>query len=248
MQQSFSAARRLSDFMHTIAPLSSDNRAFSAVLSDVLKIPKEDVLSLHEAYISLLKLFEEAILEGDSIENSEQKELFLSPIIFLQRQFQRQAIISPANSFQIGEPTLSRIKYAAEYITTNREQPISSDVLAELMLEAESLIEQVIESDLPKYLKNRLVEVLEELRFAIITYRLHGIKALRKATENMTGILVNNKAEIKETIESSEKSKKTIFDIATFISKTNDIVGLAIKLKELAEPVIQWLLPPGTQL
>ncbi len=243
MQQSLSAVRRLSDLMHAFAPMSSDGRAFATVLSAVLKIPSEDVMALHKAYLSILELFEEAIAEGESIENPSQKQLFLAPIIDFQTQFKQHTIRNSANSFHIGEPTLSKLKYAVEYINTSVEQPVDGDVLAKLMQDAESMIEQIIESDLPKYLRERLIEVLEKLRFAIVTYRVKGISALRKATEEMTGVLYNNKAEIVQTIDNNKKNKKAIFDLVTFVAKANAVVELAAKLKELAAPVIQLFLP-----
>lgn len=243
MQQSISAVRNLSDFMHAIAPNSQDGRVFSSVLSAEFKIPQDDLLSLHHAYISILELFDEAIAEGDSIVNSSQKQLFLAPILEFQTQFKQQTIRSSANSFHISEPTLSKLKYAAEFINISLEQPVPEDTLTKLMQEAESMIKEIIESELPKYIKGRLIEVLENLRFAITTYRLRGISALRKTTEEMAGILVYNRAEITQTIDKNEKNKKTIFDLATFVSKASAVIELATKLKELAAPVIQFFLP-----
>lgn len=247
MQQSLSAVRRLSDIMHAIAPMSSDGRAFATVLSAVLKIPSEDVMALHKAYLSILELFDEAIAEGDSIENPSQKQLFLAPIIEFQTQFKQHTIRTGANSFHIVEPTLSKLKYAAEYVNAGVEQSVDNDVLTNLMQDAESMIEQIIDSDLPKYLKGRLIEVLEKLRFAIITYRVQGISALRKATEEISGVLVNNRAEIVQTIKNNEKSKKAVFDLIAFVGKASAVVELATKLKELAAPVIQWFLPGENQ-
>jgi hypothetical protein len=247
MQQPRSASRRLSDFIHEIAPMATDGRAFEKILAAALNIPAGDVMALYRAYLSILELFKEAIAEGDSIENQAQKQLFLAPITTFQKLFEQNTIRSAANSFHLTEPTLSKLQYAAEFINTSPEQPIPDDVLTELMKNAAAMIEQIMDSDLPKYLKGRLIETLENLRFAINTYRLRGIAALRKATEEMAGVLVNNRAAFIQAGKKSEKSKKTLGDMLAFIGNVNAVIELATKLKELAAPLTQFFLPGADQ-
>ena len=96
---------------------------------------------------------------------------------------------------------------------------------------------------MPKYPKGTLITCLEEFRFTIIAYRLRGVAGLRKATEETIGALVTNKPEVTETTQRGEESKKVIFDLIDFVNKAGKIVEIATKLKELAVPIISWLLP-----
>src|SRR5690349_14219778 len=103
MQQPQTAVRRLSDFLHDIAGVSADGKAFARVMANKLNILQEDVKALHNAYTSILELFDEAIAEGESIENPAQKQLFLAPILEFHERFNKNTIQSGANSFYIVE-------------------------------------------------------------------------------------------------------------------------------------------------
>ncbi len=228
--------------MHSIAP-KMGTRPFSTILAAQLDIDPSDMLALHKAYLDLLRLFDDVIAESNCISDETKRDLLLQPVHELKNRFINQTIFTTANSFNVAEPILSRLKYAVEYIIDSPEQPVASDTLLELRQNAESMITQVLESDLPRYLKERLVEILEKFRFAIITYSLHGISGLRKATEDMLGALVFNMNELKQTAQNSEVSKKTMRNLWGFIEKANKVTEFVTKLKELAEPIVKHLLP-----
>jgi len=242
MQGSTTAIRRLSDFLHSIAS-KMDGRTFLDALAKELGIENTNSRTLYEAYLDFLELLDDAIDESNNISSESQRNKFLAPIEALRKSFRTKPPHNSANTFGVNDTVLTQLDYAAEYLSGGPEQLVSPDLLKELNENANSMIEQILDSDLPKYLKSRLVEILKVFQSSIITYQLNGVSGLRKATEEMLGILVFNNTELKQATQNSAVSKKTIHNLLGFIEKASKVVEFANKLKELAAPIIKFLLP-----
>jgi hypothetical protein len=245
MARPTTATRRLSNFMQSIASKMNNSDSVSMVLATEMGIDRKDTISIHRAYISILELFNEVIEESQTIEDEAQRKLLLEPVQELQNRFQVLTISAAANQFSVVEPLLTKLKYAAEFINTNVESSIDDNTLNELLKSADEMVIEIVNSDLPKYVRSRLVEILEKFRFALITYKLHGASGLRKAWEEIAGTIITNQGDIKDSIPKDSNNHKTITNLFSFIQKSGMIIEVALKTKQLVEPVVRWLLPSG---
>ena len=166
----------------------------------------------------------------------------MEPLHELKGEFVHRTINDNCNTFQVGEPALTKLRYAAEFVVSN-EQPVQDDILKELLQDVETMVTQILDADLPSYLKARLVECLEKVRLAILTYRLSGQPGLRKAFDEMAGTLLTNRLDLVAAVKSDDKTKKSVIGLFGLIDKINKIMELATKAKELLGPLRNWLLP-----
>ncbi len=73
------------------------------------------------------------------------------------------------------------------------EEAISEEELASIQLEVEKLINRILDSDFDDDLKTILIDGLDEIREAIVDYRLLGAEAIRKAVDRNFGVYNRNK-------------------------------------------------------
>ncbi len=105
------------------------------------------------------------------------------------------------------------------------------------------LEKEILDSELDTELKKFLLDRLEEMRKAIIGYRLHGTEPLTRATV-ITAIEIGMKQELINKYKKNGIMKK-FFGIAVAISK---VIQFADKYKKYLPAFNQLLLGTGSDL
>ncbi len=239
-----SAAGRLLAFIK-LANAQSGNVTVFTAWATALRISTTDVPAIHDAVGRLFRLLEEA--KADVTRNPElDQELYLGSLKTIEAALSN-ASAAPNNSwagFQAnfqGAP-LHALEFVAEnFNRLSDEELISPDALSELTAQLDSVIGEVMGSDLDPALKRVLIEKLEDARRALVFYRLDGADGLRRAVENALGMGL-----VATQLTNEDATSRAI--IARYLQVLDGIFNLVSQVKPyvlLMPPVIHRLLGSG---
>lgn len=136
------------------------------------------------------------------------------------------------------------LEFCADLLArSDSEEPISRDDLQWIQNEVNELFEEVLKADLPKSLRESILELLEAMRTAIATYRIRGAAAFRKALTISLGELMMQHSEVADS-----KEKPLVKRVWAMVVRLDGIISKALKYKPLLEVVLPHLLggPPIT--
>ena len=130
---------------------------------------------------SFLELIEEGRMW---VEDSDvgDKSIYLRPFEELARLFETMPLEEPCAAWvrKLDDTTMVELQFCSDYFSTfSDEEEIDQQKLQELQSEILELTEAVLDSGLPQDFKTMLFESLEEIRRAILEYRLRGAAGLR---------------------------------------------------------------------
>ena len=111
--------------------------------------------------------------------------------------------------------------------------------LGELLQDIESLLAEVLESNIDQGLKTHIVEGLEVVRRSIVNYQLFGADGLRRSLDIALGTFLRYKDELYEAQQSGNRD--FISRLATTLQKLDRITSLALKVKQLPWPDMEFL-------
>ena len=112
------------------------------------------------------------------------------------------------------------------------EEFIPEDALTDIQSEVEDLIRTILGSDLRGELKKALIDGLEEVRRAIVNYRVRGADEIRKAVDSNVVAFGRNLEYVSALTDDEDKDVVSAY--RKFISKVDGITTAALKLKPLA--------------
>jgi hypothetical protein len=121
------------------------------------------------------------------------------------------------------------------------EKKLTDSELDALRSQVEQLIDSVIKADLDPAFCSYLSVRLEELRSALITYRLFGIEPLGKAVEGALGAFVMAHKEA-----NTERHRKTAMNFLKDIGAIQNVINGAVALGHAIPPIVQGLLGSGS--
>lgn len=184
------------------------------------------------------------------IEESEvgDKSIYLKPFEDLGKLFESMNLEETCESWKrkIDEPTMIALQFCSDYFSTSgREDEIDRQTLQDIQLELQELIENVHDSALSDDFRIMLIESLEEIRRAILEYRLRGAAGLREAMERGVGGILRFRSEIAEIndVESDSVVQKWF----ALLSKLDSMASAALKVRQLVSPLTNLVLPGSTE-
>lgn len=121
------------------------------------------------------------------------------------------------------------------------ETKLNDSEIDKLRKQVEQLIDSVTKADVDPSFRSFLILRLEELRSAIVAYRLFGIDPLRKAVEEAVGALVMAHEQAK-----TDRNRRTALQFIKDISVVQNVINGAITLGHVIPPIIQGLLGSGS--
>ena len=121
------------------------------------------------------------------------------------------------------------------------EEEILEDDLSNLQSDIEETVEVVLSSCLEYELKRVLLDGLESLRQAIVGYRISGVTGMREALDKSIVLLLRHR----EEFEIARKcTGHGVIDMwVGLINRADKIVSGALKVKQLAGPIVGQMLP-----
>ena len=145
----------------------------------------------------------------------------------------------------LDDTTMNQLEFCSELLSRRTgEKVISDEDLSKLQMEVETLLDKVLSANLPEELKDVLIEKLEEIRQAILAYRVRGNEGLRRALGSSLGAMFLYREHIEEIQD--DKQKTTLFQVVQFIANLAEILGFATQAAQLTAPFIRLLGPGGS--
>jgi hypothetical protein len=212
------------------------------VLGDMFGVQATDTSQILLIWADLITLSSEAKEALNNLENIDH-EIYLKPFIKLEK------VLSTINlnqkwqtySAEIDENTMYGLQFCSD--TLGRSigySSIENKQISELQKEIEELAERIINTELPSELKDLIINNLENLRRALVVYRINGIDGLQREFERTVGSLVLHHSEIKN-LEIESAGKHPVTDVFELMEKINKVITFAKTTKEIAAPIFALL-------
>jgi len=166
------------------------NTKMREVWARVFGIEPNDAEELFLLYVEILRLLKNAREDMERLPNIEPS-LYLQPFQQLERAFTVSSFEHPVEHFKrfLDDATMTGLKFGAYALSqASQETIVEQEVLDNLQSEIESLIQDILQSEeIIHELRSFLIDRLDDIRRAIMYYRLNGSRGLRKALETTIG-------------------------------------------------------------
>ena len=200
-----------------------------------------DATNFREGYRLLATVFEliEESRQQVSCHPELRQELFHGALTNIEQLFKSTLPNAPwsAISDPLGQQMVG-LEFCAERLDgLTQEQVVDNEELAALRDLAEQLVGALLECELEAELKEQLVRRAEDIRRALVEYRMHGAKGLEVAVAAAVGTLAMNHASVRRASKSAAVTK-----FLDLVLKLDSVVRISQRWKELAGPAIKGLL------
>lgn len=227
----------------TSAKLGKDNLPIKQVWANTFELDLNDTSSLLLSVaelINLIRLTKDAIQKIEGIDH----KIYLQPFTKIERALAVTNLEANWKSFKnhLDDATMVALQFCSDTLSRQvGENEISKEDLDKLLKEVDALLAKVVKSKLPEEITAFLIDNLENIRRAILTYRIRGATALKHVLESSIGSIFFHRETVKAEYES--KQGKTVFQgFFGIIGNLNKLVAFALKTKELAGPVVKLLI------
>lgn len=214
----------------------------SKVWANVLGISEQDNVAVLQAVAEILTLVAKAKSEVGANEELNQ-DLYLRPLKQVEQILSQLNLHTSWSSIagQLSESTLTALEFCAE--TLDRfatEAELDVMVLDELRQEIDGILSEVLNAKLSASLEQLIVSKLEEIRHAILMYRVHGAAGLDQVVQKSVGALVLAREEVKK-----HANTKAVQRFVDLVIKVEEVIERALRLARFAKPVVIGLLGRG---
>ncbi len=207
----------------------------------MLDIKQDDDVEILNGIADTIKLLARTKKAIDSLNDGYDKGLFLEPIVRVSRQVRIASLDAPwslvAESFDSN--LIQGLQFCANVLKINLTQKsLNTNQIEAWMKEIDTLMTDIIESEVPQELKSFFIEHLEKLRRALLNYWLFGIEGVRSQLEESIGAGLLRSPEIR-VCHSSGPIRK----IMAILTNIADAITVAQGMKDLAGGALNWILP-----
>ena len=185
------------DIDNTYSPDDFPIRAVLAVTHDIRTDDRSQTFLIMARLIQLTLDSKKLVRALDGIDHNR----YLEPISNIEEIFSQVNLDTPWKEFRLGisENTLSSLQFVSDMLSMRAgEKLIDEASLPELLVDVNAILEKLLESQLPEDLKEDLLVHLEDIRSAIIDYRLFGLASLKKTFDNNLGLIIRRRDEMEE--------------------------------------------------
>lgn len=208
-------AGRLYQILSEVTKQRNDHESMQTVWARIFGLEESNAEEIFRAYVELLRLLKTAREAVEQLPDIDPN-LYVKPFERLERAFTVSSITTNLGSFKrhLTEGTMTALQFCAHALGKVSDEPeVSQATLRKLREQVEALISEVLSTELQYEIRVFLVERLEEIRRAIIYYRINGTRGLRKALETTIGasyLLVHSGRSIEFEDEKKRESWKRI--------------------------------------
>ena len=198
-------------------------------------------------YGALLGLVEEGRIWVEQSEVAD-KSIYLKPFDELARLFDNTNLEETCDTWKrkLDDTTMVALQFCSVYFSASKkEAEIDQQTLEELQSDVDELIKSAHSSGLPDNFRVMLIESLEEIRRAILEYRLRGAAGLRRAMESGLGGILRFSHEVPE--DDSGNPEPIIERFLFLLNRLDSIASAALKLKQVAGPIAKFVLPGSSE-
>jgi hypothetical protein len=209
--------------------------------SIVLDVKQDDDVKILDGIADTIKLIARTKKAVDSLEDGYEKGLFLNPIDNVLIRVRNVNLNAPwshvTDSFD--DRVIQGLQFCATVLKMNLTQKsLNTNQVEEWMKEIDTLLTDIIESEVPQELKSFFVEHLEKLRRVLLNYWLFGIEGVRTQLEESIGAGLLRLSEIRDC-----HSSGVIRKIIALVSNVADAITVAQGMKALTVGALNLILP-----
>lgn len=209
------------------------------VWGEIFDVDPDETGVILSKVANMINVIEETKNHFASIEGINN-DIYIEPFDTLQKALSTVNFETNWSTFrnQISGSTLTALKFCADYLKgSSTEQVIEQEELNNLREEVETILHQVIDSDLPKELRFIIIDNLEGIRKAILDYQLLGAEGLKRELKYNIGSFYLHSKEFEK-----EKDNGKIKKYFSLVMHLFNIVKFAYNNKNLLAPIGKHLL------
>ena len=192
-------AERLYLILNAVWLMDEPNAPMKAVWASIASSEPSDATATVHYVTEVLQLVKECQKIAEQIPDVD-RALYLEPFLRIEEAFVELNLLEgPLEGFRsrIGDATMIELRYCSDRFSTEvGEELIRADVLLDLQFDIADVLETVIGADIDDELKKGLIHALENIRRAILEYRIRGADGLRQALDAGIGALYRYRQEI----------------------------------------------------
>ncbi len=170
-------------------------------------------------------------------------DLYLRSLTRLEQAFINSNSNAPLSTLlgNVDGVILQGLEFCADQLDrVSTETVVSPQMLTQLLKDLEAVTKTILASDLDAGFQALLIAKLEEIRSAILAYRLFGLTPLQNAVESAVGALIIRHEQAKEP-----KNRKAAKDWLAFVVSVQTIIKNFVVLGRELPPVVMKLLGSG---
>jgi hypothetical protein len=211
------------------------------VWATVFDIDKSDTSALFSKYHSLLELYfstKRLIKENDRL-NNDRNNKYMNIIGQALGSFSLTNSNSQFSGLLTSE-VMTALHYISENISLVYDLPDSvanEDEMKEILVDIETLISNITNSQLPPDVKQILVKNLFMIKESLHSYFITGIEGIRESLERTIGSVIMN-----NTVIAPEAANENVKGFYQIMIKVNEIVSTINGAKELIAPLAKIFL------
>lgn len=232
-----------------LARTCADNQSSRKVWAQVFQCEPQDTSAILLGLAALINLVAQAkaATETHVIRN---KELFLEPFPKL------EAMLSKINldvSWQssrafLDDRTISCLEFGDHELTQHfGTTALNADLISQFLKDLDQLIQQCVDADIPADLKKLFCKNLEDLRRALLAYRISGAAGLQEELDRVAGSFARHGQLIEQAVKDEEPRKLTtsVFDTVGRLNDSIQLIGSVAPYAALLAPYTHLLVPFG---
>jgi hypothetical protein len=216
------------------------------VLADVSGNNETETVKLFLFLVDLANLARKSAEAIKTVPNINHKT-YIDPLQKIEKGLLSTNVDVLAKTFAkrvLTEIDMLSLRVCADMLSTVYvDTTIPANDITALQKDVESLLADVMKTNLPNDLRDFLIDNLEKMRQALLGYRIRGNQGIREVVESALGASFLRRDELIEQAK-DETKRKTLEKFFAVIEKATKILSLAEKVKTLAAPAMALLLPP----
>ena len=237
MQEALNPASRLLVLLKSALP-GDPSQQMTSVWATLFDLPEQSEMAVVRCLIAMADCLDETkrlLSTRDGINLALYTSEFSSIEAALAPgtlRHNRQQVLTP----YLQPTVLTRLEFCAEELRRfYREEPIPAEDLAAIQIAVDALFNQVYESRLDSLLRVVLLEELEKLRAALVTYRIRGAKGLADSCRSLIGTLVTQDS---SAAAAAPEARPLLAKFAQIAKQVSEAVTSAVSIyKALQGPV-----------
>jgi hypothetical protein len=237
-------AGRLYEILNAARSMPATHRVGRA-WAEVFDVEPNDIRSIYALLVESMDLADRAKKSVQQLPVDHDLYLRWVPNVERVLTYPQLAVKWAQLQPHLDEVTMNQLEYCSELLSQRMEEKaISDEDLSKLQMEVETLLDKVLNANLPQDLAAVVTQKLEDIRQAILAYRITGNEGLRRAVENGLGAIVLSCERLPEIQD--EEQKRILRDVIEFMAHVAQIGAFVLQATQLTAPFIPLLGPGGS--
>lgn len=201
--------------------------------SEVFSIPEDNKCEIYNKYASLFNMSSDAkrLIYSLDLKKSEKYIKTIDDTVegFSKIDLQKSYLAMSDFNNHFDKNLITSLDFCAEMISNNiEENEIDDEKLKEISKEVEDLINEILNLQINRDIKNLCIYNLKNIKDAILNYKLFGSDSINVNIQTCLGSMMLNSKKVKNSSEKNifEKIFKVIINIDALLNLGNNGINL----------------------